>query len=106
MCTDVLIHPWLRCGGFVRLIVAVAAIADQVDDDIALKFLPIIKRNLRAKDHRFWVITIDVQDRRVNHFGNIGAIEGTTRIFHFGGEADLIINHHMNGAANAIAACL
>ena len=104
---NMLIHFWLRCGGLVRFIVAVAAIAHQIDHHIALKFLPIVKRDLRAKNHRFWVVAIDVQYRRVDHFCDIGAIKGAACVFHLaGGKADLIIDYHMDRSADGIAACL
>jgi hypothetical protein len=66
MLADLGIHERLSEARLVALIVAEAAIAPHVDDDVALERLPIFDGELAGEGHRFRIVAVDVQDRRLD----------------------------------------
>ena len=68
---DRLVHDRLGKRGLVRLVVAEAAIAEHVDDDVALELLPELGGDAGDVHHRFGVVAIDVEDRRLDHLRHI-----------------------------------
>ena len=58
---------------------------------------------LAAKHHGFGIIAIHVEDRRLDHLGDVGGIGRGARIARLGGEADLIVDDEMDRAAGAMA---
>ena len=50
------------------------AIADHVDDDILVEGLAILECKTCDTNAGLWVITIDVEDRGLDHLGDIGRI--------------------------------
>lgn len=46
---------------------AVPPIAEHVDHDGLVEFLPEFDRDLGGEHHRFWIVTVDVEDRRIDH---------------------------------------
>src|SRR3546814_7069814 len=63
MLADRLVHQRLGERRLVALIVAEAAIAPHVDDDIALEMLEEIDRKLAGESHRLRIVAVDVEDR-------------------------------------------
>ena len=52
------------------------------------------------EQHRFRVIAVNVQDRRLDHLRHISAVLGGTRVQRVAnGEANLVIDHDVDGAA-------
>ena len=68
---NVLVHQRLGEAWLVALVVAVAAIAEHVDDDRLVKLLPKFDGNLGGEDDRFRIIAIHVEDRRLDHLGDV-----------------------------------
>ena len=81
-----------------------AAIAEHVDDDRLLEFLPELGRDLGGEYHRLGVIAIDVEDRRFDHLGDVGGVRRRARISRICRKADLIVDDEMQRAAGAVAA--
>ena len=104
MRRDRLVHQRLRERRLVAFVVAVAAIAEHVDDDRLLEFLPELGRDLGGEHHRFRIVAVDVENRRLDHLGDVGRIRRRARIARIGGEADLIVDDEMHRAAGAVAA--
>jgi hypothetical protein len=60
-----------------------------------------------AQHHGFGVVAVHVQDRRLDHLGHVGAVQGGTAVARIaGGEADLVVDDHVHRAAGAVAAGL
>ncbi len=100
---DLLVHHRLGERRLVALIMAVAAIAEHVDDDRLVEFLPELDRDLGSEHHGFRIVAVDVEDRRVDHLRHVGRIGRRARIARIGGEADLVIDDEVQRAAGAIA---
>src|SRR4051812_17799189 len=56
MIADGFVHQWLRERWLVAFVVPVAAIAEHVDNDGMLEFLPELGAHFRGKSHRLWVV--------------------------------------------------
>ena len=82
---------------------AVAAIADDIQHHIRAENHAEFGNQPRAEHHRFRVIAIHMQDRRLDGFRDIGAIEAGIGMYRHGGEADLVIGDNMHRSPGAIA---
>ena len=100
---DLLVHHRLGEGRLVALVVAVPAIAEHVDHDRLVEFLPELDRDLGREHHRFRIVAVDVEDRRIDHLRHVGRIGRGPRIARIGGEADLVVDDEMQRAAGAVA---
>jgi hypothetical protein len=107
MLADDLVHHRLRRGRFVGLVVAEAAIADEVDDDVLLEFHAVGQRLARDEHHRLRIIRVHVEDRRLEHLGHVAAIHRRTRIARIvRGEAHLVVDDQVHRAAGVEGAGL
>ena len=104
MRLDCLVHQRLREHRLVALVVAVAAIAEHVDDDWLLEFLPEFGRDLGREDDGLGIVAIGVKDRRLDHFGDIGRIRRGAAVARISGKADLVVDDEMHRAAGTVAA--
>ena len=82
---------------------ATAAIAHQVNDHILVELVTVVQCQLSHEANRLGIISINVEDRCLNHLGDIGTIFGGARIFLLGsGEAHLVVDHDVNGSASLV----
>ncbi len=100
---DRAIHLRLGERRFVGFVVAVAAIADDVQHEVGREAHAEFGRHARAEHHRLGVVAVDVQDRRLDRLRHVGAIKPGIGVRRHGGEADLVVDDHMHGAAGAVA---
>jgi hypothetical protein len=107
MLGDLLVHQRLRHHRLVLLVVAELAEADDVDHHVLLEFLAVFHGDLGHQRHGFGIVAIDVEDRRLDHLEDVGAIQRGAVVAQVGGgEADLVVHHDMHRAARAVAARL
>ena len=100
---DLLVHGRLGEHRLVAFVVTVAAVADHVDDHVLLELLAIFGGHAGAMDDRLRVVGVDVENGRGDDLGDVGAIGRRARIFGRRGEADLVVDDDVNGAAGLIA---
>ena len=103
MRCDLLVHHRLGERRLVAFVVAVPAVAEHVDDDRLVEFLPELDRDLGREHHGFRIVAVHVEDRRVDHLRHVGRIGRGARIARIGGEADLVVDDEMQRAAGAVA---
>ena len=98
---DILVHQRLRRRRFIGFVMAVAAVADQINDHVFRELLPEIEREFGAECDRFRIVAVHVQHRRADHLGDIGAIQRGACVLAFaGGETHLVIDDDMQRAAD------
>ena len=97
------VHQRLGEARLVALIVAEAAIAPHVDDDVAVEGLAELDRQLAAEGDRFRIVAVDVQDRRLDALGDVRRIGRRARELRAGGEADLVVDDEMDRSARPVA---
>ena len=107
MVLDFFIKQRLSKTGFIALIMAVTAIAEDIDDDILLEAKPVLGRNAGDMHDRFGVIAVHMKDRCFQHLGQVGAVRSGTGIVRIADtETDLIVKHDVHCAAGVKAAGL
>ena len=87
-----------RLVGFV---VAQPPIAVEIDEHVAREAPPEVHRQLHRAIHGVGVVAVDVEDGRVDHLGDVGGVLARAALLRRGGEADLVVDHHVERAADA-----
>ena len=103
---DEVVHERLGVRRVVALVVTAPAVADQVDDDVLVERLAVLERQPGHPDAGLGVVAVHVEDRRLHHPGDVGAVERRARRGRRGGEADLVVDDDVDRAAGAVAAQL
>ena len=103
MRADLLVHHRLGERRLVAFVMAVAAIAEHVDDDRLVELLPVLDRDLGREHHGFRIVAVDVEDRRIDHLRHIRRIGRRTRVARIGREADLVVDDEVDRTAGAVA---
>ena len=96
-------HQRLGVGRLVLLVVAVPAIADEVDDDVVLETAAIGHPQAHGRDARLGVIGVHMDDREVEALGEVARVAGRAAVDRIGGEADLIVRDQVQRAASRVA---
>ena len=68
-----------------------------------LKLLPVIVSHLRDAQAGLRIVAVHVEDGRLHHARDVGGIRRGARFVGIGGEADLVVDHQVNGAARGVA---
>ncbi len=100
---DLPVHHRLGERRLVAFVMAMPAVAEHVDDDRLVEFLPELDRDLGGEHHRFRIVAVHMEDRRIDHLGDVGRIGRGARVARIGGEADLVVDDEMQRAAGAVA---
>ncbi|MNT04227.1 hypothetical protein D3C72_1387970 [compost metagenome] len=104
---DLLVHHRLGCTWLIGLVMPMATVADQIDHHVTFEGVTEIQRQAGHKGHRFRIVSIYVEDRRLHHLGDVSTIFGRTRIQRVGGsETNLVVDHDTHRAAHFVAASL
>ena len=103
LLSDLAVEPGLRERGLVALVVAVLAVADEIDHDVVAEALAIGHRELRHVDDGLRVVSVHVKDRHLDHLRDVGAVESRARLGGRRRVADLVVDDHVDRAAGAVA---
>ena len=104
---DGAVHQRLGHHRLVLLVVAELAEADDVDHHVLLELLAELDRQRGDQGHGLGVVAIDVEDRRLDHLEDVGAVQRRAVVARVGGgEADLVVDDQVHRAARAVAAGL
>jgi hypothetical protein len=87
---------------FIGFVMAVTAVADDVEHHVGGEAHAELGRHAGAEDHRLGVVAVDVQDWRLDRFGDVGAVKTGVAVRRNGGEADLVIHDQMHRSAGAV----
>ena len=100
---DLRVKQRLRERRLVAFAVAEPPVAIHVNDHVLLEREAKIHRQLNAAGHGLGVLAVHVQDRRGQHFGHAGRIHRGAALGRRRGEAKLVVDEDMHGAADAVA---
>ena len=103
VAADLAVHRGLRVGGLVGFVVAVAAVADQVDQDVVTELLAEREREAHGGDAGLDVVGVDVDDRDVVALREVRRPLRRAALVDVGGEPDLVVLDQVDGTAHAIA---
>ena len=99
---DALGHERLRVRRLVLLVVAVAPVADEVDDDVVSEARAKRHREPDRRDRRLRVVGVHVEDRRVEPLGEIARVARRAPLLRVGRETDLVVRDDVQRAARVI----
>ncbi len=102
MTADRLIELRLGKRRLVAFVVAVTPVADHVDDCVALEAAAVIERERSRLHHSFGIVPVDVKNRNLQHLRDIAGVTARPCFRRTGGKADLIIDDHMERAADPV----
>ena len=77
----------LRVGGLVLLVVPVAPVADEVDDDVVAEAASVREREPHRGDRRLGIVGVHVDDRNVEALREVAGVTGRAAVLRIGGEA-------------------
>jgi hypothetical protein len=97
------VHPRLRVGRLIALVVAVAAVAHQVDEDIGLEPGPVVHGEPDHGQARLRVVGVHVEDGDVEAPGQVAGVLGGPALARVGGEADLVVHDDVERPAGLVA---
>ena len=103
---DELVHARLGERGLVGFVVAVAAVADEVDHDVLVERAPELEREVHHPHRGFGVVAVHVEDRRLHHLGDVGGVHARTTEVGRGREPELVVHDDVHGAADLVAGYL
>ena len=103
MGIDFGVEGGLSEAGFVPFVVAVAAVADEIEDNILMKALAEFEGQLNDGSGGERIVPIDVEDGEAEGFSWSGAVASGAGVFWDSGEGDLVVNDDVDGAAGAVA---
>ena len=97
------VHQRLGEARLVALVVAKAAVAPHVDDDVATEGLAELDCQLAGEGDGFGIVAVDVEDRRLDRFRHVRRVGRRAAELRAGGEADLVVDDEVDRAAGAVA---
>ena len=103
MVFDFLVAQRLRDGGIVDFAVAVAAIADEVDDDVGAEIVAVFGGHAGDANDCVGVFGVDVEDRDGLARARCRRQSAWSALRVAGGEAEEIVDDDVNGAADGVA---
>ena len=100
---DLLVHDRLREGGIVQLVVAVTAVADEIDEDVALELLPEADRETGGLHGGLGIVSVHVEDRGLDDLRDVARIAGEAVGVGGGGEGDLVVDDDVDRAPGPVS---
>ena len=100
---DFLIHERLSKGRVVDLLVAVPAVADEVDHDVLAELSAVLVSQASNPHARLRIVAVHVKDRSLHHLGDVRGVRAGPRLRRRRGEADVVVHHDMDRATCLVA---
>ncbi len=90
-------------GRVVGFVVAVATVADEVDDNVGVETLAVLGGDGGDAHGGVGVFAVDVEDGDRQALGEVGGEAGGVGLFGVGGEAEEVVGDDVQGAADGVA---
>ena len=103
MLFDLLVEQRLGDGGIVDFAVAVAAVADEIDDDVGAEFVAVFGGDAGDADDGIDVFAIDVEDGNRLAASDAGGEARGVLFGVAGGEAEEVVDDDVNRAADGVS---
>src|SRR5690606_6503840 len=95
----------LRLGKLrlVSFVMAVSAIAQQIDENILLETLTVLDGQVGCERYSLGVVAVDVEYRRIHNLGDVGTVNTGTRIVVVGSKAYLVVDNKVDRAPGEVS---
>ena len=101
---DLLVHNRVGEHRFITFVMAKTTIANKIQHDVFVELLTILSGDAGGMHHGLGVVTVDVENRGLDHQRIISGVGAGTAEVRRGGKADLVVHHDMHGSAGAMPA--
>ena len=99
---DGLVHQGLRERRLVPLVVAVAAVADEIDQEVEAEPHAVFPRQPRRLEARDRVVGVHVHDRNLEAPSQAAGVAGAVGLLRRGGEPELVVGDDVNRPAGVV----
>src|SRR5690606_4978087 len=100
---DHLVHHWLSCSWLIRFVMTTTTVTEHVDDYVFTESMTEVMCELSNKQYSFRIITIYMEDRRLNHFRDVSTVFCRTRITWVRrGKTNLVVHDNMNSTTYGV----
>ena len=99
---NITVENGLRKSRLIGFVMSVTAVANDINDGIRAKFLPILQSDFGSQDNGIGIVPVGVKNGRFGEFSDFGTMMTGTGFIRIRGEADLIITYEVNGAADRV----
>ena len=103
MLLDPLVHDGLGELWFVGFVVTSTSVAPHVDDHIIVEGLAVFDGQPSDPSDGFRIVPIHMEDRRVDHLGDVGSVVATEGVGLLGRETNLVIHDDVERSADGVA---
>ena len=93
----------LRVRGLVLLVVAVAAVTDEIDDDVVPEAAPVREREPDGRERGLGIVGVHMDDRDVEALREVARVARRAAVAGVGREADLVVRDQVQRAAGRVA---
>ena len=100
--SDLLVHERLGETGLVEFVVAVLAVADQVDNHILLVGLSVSRSCLEDLVDILQAVSVHVEDWSIDCLSEIGGVHCRPSFLGSGSESNLVVHNDMDGSSNGV----
>ena len=97
-----LVHERLSEAGLVELIVTHLTVTNEVNDDVVVELLAVLRRDLETMVHSLHVVRIDMEDRSADSLGEVRSIHVTAALGRHSRETNLVVHDDVNSATDAV----
>ena len=100
---DDVVHLRLSHRRVVGFVVATAAVAHEVDEDVLAEATAVLGRQATNPHDSLGVVAVDVEHRAAESLRHVGGVVAGAGGIRCGGETDLVVNHDVDGTANGVS---
>jgi hypothetical protein len=104
VAVDLMRHQRLGVRRLVLLVVTMAPVADEIDDDVVTEPATECHRQPDGCECGLGVVGVDVHDRHVEAFGEVARVTGRAAVARIGREANLVVRDYVERAADRVPA--
>jgi len=97
------VHQRLRESGFVAFVVTVTTVAVHIDHHVTQERVAEIHRQAHDLSHGFRVLTVDVENRDLQHLCHVRRVGRRATLRGWRGKADLVVDHDVQRAAGGVS---
>ena len=90
-------------SGIIGLVVAIATVADEVDDNVGVKALAVLGRDGGDAHGSVRVFAVDVEDGDGQALGEVGGEAGGVGLFGVGSKAEEVVGDDVKRSADGVA---
>lgn len=99
---NLLVHERLSEAGLIELVVTHLTVTNEVDDDVMVELLAVLRSDLEAVVNVLHAVSVDMEDGSADSLGEVRGVHVTATLGGHGGETNLVVHDDVDGATDAV----